>query len=583
MAGGIIQIVTYGTQDLYLTGNPEITYFKVVYRRHTNFSVESYRVDFDDAPYFGTESAAKLPKNGDLINKASLNIILPEIDFRKGEDAGQYDDVTIQDDAARIAEINTDPGELSLALADTYTVDDFTRLNADAYRRALEIYQSDNGVDTVQEMKDVIEDAFPDDENTDNIVASFNTLVSGVSTLPPFEGTSLLEVSSNYTGDDKEVLMSYLNAGIASNKTIISYYDAIVQQKRDDLADAESSNIKFAWVDRIGHAIIDSVEIEIGGQVIDKQYGNWINIWYELTKKKGKEDAYRKMIGDVKELTTFDRTVKPKYLMRIPLQFWFCRHNGLALPLLALEYHDVVIRTKFRRLEHCCYVEKDRFISIPGESDDYFLDEIGDGKLINFEAYLDIDYIYLDSQERKRFAQVSHEYLIEEIQMVDFEEVTVQNFSSTVDFFHPSKEFVWIIQKDSYRQNTDGYNQCRWDNYTASTDKQGNAMTFGSIEFHGYERVMMIEGSYYNYLIPMKCHSATPDDGINVYSFSLMPEEYQPSGTANTSRISSIRFNIVIDPLMFLDNDTAHIEIYSRNYNILRIASGMGTTAYSVK
>ena len=583
MTGGIIQIVTYGTQDLYLTGNPEISYFKVVYRRHTNFSMETIRVQFQDETHFGEMSTLLIPKNGDLIHKIALCVSVPEVDLKKGTDAGQYDDVTIQDDQAVIDEILTDPGTLAAELDKVHTVDDFMRLNMDAYRRALIIYRSENGDDIVDEMKIAITEAFPNTGETDLIVSNFNQLISAVSTLPTFNSVSLQEIADTYAGDDKEELKVLLDNGVLRSTNVVTHFENTTREIRAQLADAQSENIKFAWVDRLGHSLIDYVEIDIGGQTIDKHYGDWLNVWYELTKHDQKQDIYNKMIGDVVELTNFDRAVKPKYELRIPLQFWFCRHNGLSLPLVALEFHDVIIRVKFKRLEQCCYVEKDRLINIPGQGDDFFLDELGTGRILTMDAHLDVDYVYLDSAERKRFAQVSHEYLIEDVQMIEYPDVQLTDFTTTVDFFHPTKEFIWNVQKQSYQNNTDGFNRCRWGNYGVQDDGTENSMLMGGIEFHGYDRVPFFDSVYYNSLQPYHSHSASPVPGIYCYSFSLIPEEHQPSGSANCSRLSSIRFSMMIDSRMFANDDKVTIRIYARSINILRITSGMAGTAYTVK
>jgi hypothetical protein len=186
MPGALMQLVAYGAQDVYLTGNPQITYFKVVYRRHTNFSMETVEHTLDGSPNFGRKSNVTILRNGDLATKMCLRVTLNAVTL------------------------------------------------------------------------------------------------------------------------------------------------------------ASDTRLQVAWCRRVGHCLVDSVEVEIGGSQIDKHYGHWLDIWYELTHTVEQERGYRAMIGDVDELTTLtavsatESVVLPQYTLYVPLQFWFNRNTGLALPLIAL-------------------------------------------------------------------------------------------------------------------------------------------------------------------------------------------------------------------------------------------------------
>ena len=211
-----MQLVAYGAQDIYLTGNPQITFFKVVYRRHTNFSMESIEQTFNGTPDFGRKVVCTISRNGDLIHRVYLQVELPSV---KSE-------------------------------------------------------------------------------------------------------------ASDY----------------------------------------------FRWVNWVGHALIKNVEVEIGGQRIDKHYGDWLHIWNELTQTAGKQRGYASMVGNVDRLfrpvsnntsagantgtspqeVAAQQGVMPRTTLFIPLQFWFCRNPGLALPLIALQYHEVKINLEFRTRAECC-------------------------------------------------------------------------------------------------------------------------------------------------------------------------------------------------------------------------------------
>jgi hypothetical protein len=178
--------------------------------------------------------------------------------------------------------------------------------------------------------------------------------------------------------------------------------------------------------------MVKQAEIEIGGQLIDRQYGDWMNIWTELTVPAGKRDGYDNMVGNAvgassDQVSGLNATTGP-YRLYVPLQFWFNRNPGLALPLIALQYHEVKLNLELRSLAEC----------ITGNTS---LEVNGNG----LSAKLYVDYVYLDTDERRRFAQVSHEYLIEQVQFTGTE--TVANGSSnknvTLNFNHPVKELIW--------------------------------------------------------------------------------------------------------------------------------------------
>jgi len=542
-----MQLVAYGAQDVYLSGNPQITFFKVVYRRHTNFSFESIQQTWNNQPNFGRTVSCIINKNGDLITSIYVSI-------------------------------------------------------------------------------------------------KFNNII-----------------------------------------------------KKDS----------WGFVRRLGHALIESCKIEIGGSKIDEHYGNWLNIWYELTHKTGQENSYANMIGDVPELTNINKkNIKP-YQMYIPLQFWFNRNNGLALPLIALQYHEVRITLKFRSFSEC--------INYAGTADTTIPSDIG----IFDDSFLLIDYIYLDSEERKRFAQASHEYLIEQLQFTGSETLTAVNSKYKLNFYHPCKYLIWAIHLERYYTSqywiTWANSKTDWKNaserfakilYIATrnniikldngfwiygyTVKNGDLMDFlpnsnlkdnildllkkievkviitnddsaeyvyigdnaddvlenivvlknnlifedlsknikqlvdggvnqnilnyysyrivdyfnygnfingsdnpvynAKLQLNGHDRFQDRDGHYFNYVQPSQHFTNTPADGINVYSFALKAEDHQPTGTCNFSRIDNATLNLQIGLYNnfnsnyitdYLGNLSSIINIYTQNYNVLRVMSGMAGTAYN--
>jgi hypothetical protein len=621
MGGGLMQLVAYGAQDVYLTGNPQITYFKVVYRRHTNFSMECIELPLDSAN-FGKRNTVQVLRNGDLATRMYIRVILPEIDTT--------------------------------------------------------------------------------------------------------------------------------NAPFVNNDVY---------------------NTRVAWVKRVGHALINNIELTIGGSQIDKHWGNWMDIWYELTHTVDQERGYRAMIGDVPELTELrgananGEVILPEYELYIPLQFSFNRNTGLALPLIALQYHEVRFNIEFNTASELLVSSGVNALS-------------GLNQLNFVNAGLMVDYIYLDSEERRRMAQVGHEYLIEQLQYNSADSTgSGGSQKHKLEFNHPTKEIVFVPQlgcwnvdgggqafltysgerdedsaveygaqnvgagmfifaegaaattliatsnwtqltlpivnanSSSYVKPTTGVpagiditvlvnnidtvaspagygnlyvnNECLGNNSVFLADKissvlvtitinnttlrvssrnaatgvvamnlvtatqlllptdavtvishsltladlsvpvddlddaraeavvsatavrdvtvqdptnygldlngNGNLVRDAQLKLNGHDRFDIQNGPYFNYVQPYQHHTRTPADGVNVYSFALNPEQHQPSGSANLSRIDTTLLNVFYKDNLRTDDDVqitslfsnSNVNIYAFSYNVLRIMSGMGGLAYA--
>ena len=391
MGGGLMQLVAYGAQDIYLTGNPQITFFKVVYRRHTNFSMESIEQTFNGTADFGRKVTVNVSRNGDLIHKCWLRATLPA-------------------------------------------------------------------------------------------------------------------------------------AGAGIN-----------------------------YLEEVGHYLIKSVEVEIGGQKLDKHYGHWLSIWSDLSTPSGKKSLYDdNMVGPAGDNTAVT--------VNVPLQFWFCRHAGLALPLIALQYHEVKFNIEFETLTNIVYAGQ----NVSGDGADAGNDVITahtiTGSMSDVAMY--VDYIYLDTEERRRFAQISHEYLIEQLQFTGDETVSA-NSRVKLNFNHPVKELVWVLVDDD----------ATLDN-SASDKHNYSPMTSAKLQLNGHDRFSERQVDYFRYVQPFQHHTNVPAKNVNVYSFALKPEEQQPSGSANMSRIDNATLQIS-------QTGAETIKVFATNYNVLRIMSGMGGLAYS--
>jgi hypothetical protein len=317
----------------------------------------------------------------------------------------------------------------------------------------------------------------------------------------------------------------------------------------------------FRWIDEVGHFLIKTVEVEIGGQRIDKHYGTWLSIWSSLTTTQGHLSGYNSMIGNSGDLqdptlsATGSGDDHPGQTLYVPLRFWFCRHTGLALPLIALQYHEVKFSIEFETFANLTDPDYANALTTPS---------LGDTSLY-------IDYIYLDTDERRRFAQISHEYLIEQLQFTGDESLSGTSNRVKLNFNHPVKELVWVVQSAEDRL---------FANYTDLADGSGsNPCDTAKLQLNGHDRFSVREGEYFNLVQPYQHHENIPATGINVYSFALKPEEQQPSGSANMSRIDNATLQLTITGAANSDDPIA--KIYATNYNVLRIMSGMGGLAYS--
>jgi hypothetical protein len=547
-----MQLVAYGAQDVYLSGNPQITFWKVTYRRHTNFAMESIEQTFNGQADFGRRVTCTISRNGDLAYRTYLQVTLPEINQ---------------------------------------------------------------------------------------------------------------QLNNNHP-----------------------------------TASADNAGVYARWLDYPGEQLISQVEVEIGGQRIDRQFGEWMHLWNQLTLSKDQERGYYKMVGNTTQLTYITdpsfanvdgpcassapsqvcapRNALPETTLYVPLQFWYCRNPGLALPLIALQYHEVRINVDLRPIDECLWAVS----SLDCTSGTSRVMSAYNQSLVAASLY--VDYVFLDTDERRRMAQNSHEYLIEQVQYPGEDSVGSSSNKIKLNFNHPCKELIWVVQPDA---NVDycGSLDCtsvlyralgaQPFNYTDAVDALPNALhafagpdavgaaavnyvtttglfndagatdtvpttnqfwnepaglgglysTAGGLgglgdagaatlstvsdagsfvlaetaldmhcwgenpvvtaklQLNGQDRFSEREGTYFDLVQPYQHHTRSPDTGINLYSFALRPEEHQPSGSCNFSRIDNATLQLVLSNETVSGTKTAKVRVYATNYNVLRIMSGMGGLAYS--
>jgi hypothetical protein len=275
------------------------------------------------------------------------------------------------------------------------------------------------------------------------------------------------------------------------------------------------------------------------------------------------------------------------YTLYIPLQFWFCRNPGLALPLIALQYHEVRINLEFDSLNNLCWDYSN------GSDAHAIRNRVGQCGLAAASLY--VDYIYLDTDERRKFAQVSHEYLIDVLQFTGGESITSSANKLKLNFNHPCKELVWVVQRDSYVSCDDSiinpwkgqqpFNYSDWwdrsvlESGYSVTRVEGmagkNPVVTALLQLNGHDRFQVRDGNYFNLVQPYQHHTNIPAVGINVYSFALQPEQHQPSGTCNLSRIDNTTLLLTVSNNAVGTNLSSTVRVYATNYNVLRIMSGI--------
>lgn len=585
----MIQIAAYGSQDIFLTGTPEITFFKVLYRRHTNFAVESILQNFLGEMNFGLEGSSVVNKVGDLMSRVYLEIELPRVNLLKNRSNWKLN----REDARRDFDVVQEYYQLVKA---------YVASNVDVVRQLISLLRANNIKFTDLEKMISSENFFgqliPDRAKLQKYITSsenFN-MVYG----PNVRRSDVIQLVNRI--DVQRMLSSIFDGGrtnvddVARRKKLFKSIPSLYDEMRSYYLDVyrkylEKQRIyqsfldetymeryKFAWVEELGHAIIETLEVRIGNQLMDRHTGDWFVLFNRLFLRKYQSENYQKMIGNVPSLTNFDDLVKEPYKLVIPFQFWFCRHTGLSLPLVSLRYHDVVFNLRVRELSKLCYLENNS--DIPNLSSLQTLYNINLGGV-----HLYVDYIFLDGDERRRFAQSSHEYLIEIIQYNEFENVDGIQYTAHLTFTQPTKFVAWFLQPSQYRENPAGTNKCQWNNYGINSDKSGYTLKAAVLKLNSYDRTdPYLDVKYFNYLQPYLHFRNSSTDGLYVYSFALEPMEYQPSGSINLSRINDFSIQMIFSQelvdLAEQNFNGIYIGVYALSYNILRIMSGMAGLAF---
>jgi hypothetical protein len=329
----------------------------------------------------------------------------------------------------------------------------------------------------------------------------------------------------------------------------------------------------YYWVNDIGHALIKDISIEIGDKEIDKHTGEWLQIWSELITPASKRDGFNNMIGHTNVFPDTTQPGGPLHLT-IPLRFWFCNTIGAALPLIALQAHPVRIIIHLRKFQELWWS-----VDLP-PPDGAPCPQINPVSITRFQMFG--DYIFLDKEEKHRFASLEHEYLIDQLQIVPIQSVPVNISSVNIPLVlnHCCKEFIWVVQQTRMKPARE------WFNFSNALQANGGEIGIVAAEqfetallqFDGYDRFYRRFARYFRIIQPYQRHTTIPNNYIYLYSFSLHPEDEHPSGSVNCSKLNDINLNLVFDPEEVSEDRTVHV--YATNYNVLRIVNGLGGLAF---
>lgn len=345
---------------------------------------------------------------------------------------------------------------------------------------------------------------------------------------------------------------------------------------------------EFAWSKYIGFNIIDYVSITIGGQEIDKHSGTWLYLDYLLNKSISKEYGATMMLGNIPELTAFDNNIKRKKILYIPLRFWFCKYFTTSLPLISMRYTDVDIDIKLKDFDEIAY---------------YFKEDTYIRKKPKLTCYIVADYIYLDSDERIRFSEVKHEYLIdtvlrngvyikgkediEETQLLTTYEPNPNGSIITnlrLYFSNMCKELIWIFKFQNVNETEIDrrHRILNWDDY--GYNSYSTAIEDMRIEFNGVARENWKKPGYFNLLQPYYKGYSSLTENIYLYTFAIHPKYLQPSGAVNLDKLSELGIAVKMSYSMKKEIDEGRVkmiwDVYSRSTNILRVMSGMAGLAF---
>jgi hypothetical protein len=321
------------------------------------------------------------------------------------------------------------------------------------------------------------------------------------------------------------------------------------------------------WVNSIGHALIQEVSIEIGEEQIDKQTGEWMEMWTALTIPSGKREAFNAMIGRVDGLGEANYDISGKLMgpmnLMIPLHFWFCGDSEMFLPICAIKHHRIRICVTIRPLDGL-YVGADPLDPCP--------DPINPADIIDITLWA--NFVHLGVDERRRFVSSVHDYIIEQVQYTP--PISIPPAATFVnvplEFKHSVKEFFWYMKPDRLAREPMNFSSVG----AFETGKRVDIMSSAVLQLDGYELLPERTADYFRIFRPFECHTHVP---INRFIYCLPvclhPESSQPDTTLNLSEINAANFLFNINNAVIPERGFCTTRVYAKNYNVIRVVEGM--------
>lgn len=502
MTGGLLQLVAKGNEDIYLTYDPQITFFKMIYKRHTNFSIESIPQNFNSNADFGKKITCTIGKNADLISQIFIVVVLPKINhFQESKLLSSLNSCAWTEFIgwSLIKYVEIEIGG--------YTINkhygDWLRIWSELTR-------------------------------TKNIGKSLDVMLGNVSELTSFSSSK-----DNYTLYIPLYFWFCTNPGLALPIIALEYSDVKI-------------NIEFSGINDL-LLLSPSHYIDIDDEIVQFESGD---ILFQIINNK---KIYIKFVY-------FDNTERYKRLY----------YNKIS-PESIVSYSNDLLKNNYKLYsldsKYFVYVKKltTELLHINKNKNFAWVNTLSISN-----AYLLVDYIYLDIEERLKFITSNHEYLIDVLIFDNDKIITNNSTKIKLSYSHPCKELIFRCQMNYLVSN----NLLQRFNYLLDYFKQTEIITAVNIIMNGNERVSQRSIDYFHFIQPFQHNSNTPLKGTYYYSFSLFPEHHQPSGSCNLSKIDDFQLNITVNKEINYLNQ-AKIRIYGNCINILRIINGYAGLAFS--
>ena len=678
MSGGLIQLVTSGQQDVKLTYNPEITFFKKVYYRHTVFALEIKEIYTEQQPNYGDKVSFNL-NEGDLIYRCFVQVELPQLFFN---DTIIKSTNYLNWKNNYLLKLNN---QLNKWLNLYNNLKNYVSIELQLYQQLLTLFLSDNvTLNSIKEQVirfnninkaqkniyiNLIDNELYNKINMSGYLLSINLLLTYDLEVPNSNYISIVTIKNT------------LNQMYLTMLEYLKYYHTNWKENQKVYDKFSSGNISFAWSQYLGHYYFSRFELEIGGQMIEQYSSDQLHIYQHHHLKEEQINNYNIMIGHQFELYDFNSNTKPSKILLIPLLFFFNKSAGSALPLVAMKNTSVTITLTINKLKNLIYfrdweneynsncIIETEYTNQPNSNFNYksykydttkktltyYLNSINGytlnilysqlsqndinfilttygtnnvmelnnwiyfknniykypdiySKLGGYDQYIDYNYllnlikppkiklltecVFLDDVERKKFVSSKLEYVIESFQENIFDVNNLPLFDGEISIDRPNKYLKWFIQPKNFLNGLCEYGKMTPYNYNYSKYYVNKIFNKQIITLNQIELLNQhIDNIFYNYVQSYQSLNRVLPDQVYYYTFSLYPEEIQPSGTSNLTVIREKRFRYEMNQDFLKEyftnklnpnNVGLQLKILSCSYNFFVVHNGIGRIVFAM-